>query len=101
MRIVGPSESTRERDKYPGSHEQEARNAVTCIRVSKPTEHETQELSGRWEIPVPLEKDDIKLIEDKLALIESNIRAIREYLDERTMEIQELSDDIMKTVRKG
>ncbi|HPM61711.1 MAG TPA: hypothetical protein PK955_04450 [Methanoregulaceae archaeon] len=50
---------------------------------------------------MPLEKDDIKLIEDKLALIESNIRAIREYLDERTMEIQELSDDIMKTVRKG
>ncbi|HNY89214.1 MAG TPA: hypothetical protein PK154_05560 [Methanoregulaceae archaeon] len=48
-----------------------------------------------------LEKDDIKLIEDKLALIESNIRAIREYLDERTMEIQELSDDIMKIVRKG
>ncbi|HMZ31025.1 MAG TPA: hypothetical protein PLM60_04535 [Methanoregulaceae archaeon] len=50
---------------------------------------------------MPLEKDDIKLIEDKLALIESNIRAIREYLDERTMEIQELSDDIMKIVRKG
>jgi len=48
-----------------------------------------------------LEKDDIKLIEDKLALIESNIRAIREYLDERTMEIQELSDEIMKIVRKG
>lgn len=50
---------------------------------------------------MPLEKDDIKLIEDKIALIESNIRAIREYLDERTMEIQELSDDIMKIVRKG
>lgn len=50
---------------------------------------------------MPLEKDDIKLIEDKLALIESNIRAIREYLDERTMEIQELSDEIMKIVRKG
>lgn len=62
---------------------------------------ETRELSGRWEIPMQLEKDDIKLIEDKLALIESNIRAIREYLDERTMEIQELSDDIMKIVRKG
>jgi len=43
---------------------------------------------------MPLEKDDIKLIEDKLALIESNIRAIREYLDERTMEIQELSEGI-------
>lgn len=53
-----------------------------------------------WEIPVQLEKDDIKLIEDKLALIESNIRAIREYLDERTIEIQELSDDIIKIVRK-
>ncbi|MDD1709838.1 MAG: hypothetical protein LUQ37_02890 [Methanoregulaceae archaeon] len=51
-------------------------------------------------MPIPLENDDIKLIEDKLALIESNIRAIREYLDERAMEIQELSDEIMKIVRK-
>jgi len=49
---------------------------------------------------MPLDKDDIKLIEDKLALIESNIRAVREYLDERTAEIQELSDEIMKIVRK-
>jgi hypothetical protein len=49
---------------------------------------------------MPLEKDDIKLIEDKLALIESNIRAVREYLDERTAEIQELSDEIMKILRK-
>lgn len=50
---------------------------------------------------MPLAKDDSKLIEDKLALIESNIRAIREYLDERAAEIQELSDEIMKIVRKG
>jgi hypothetical protein len=50
---------------------------------------------------MPPDKDDIKLIEDKLALIESNIRAVREYLDERTAEIQELSDEIMKIVRKG
>jgi hypothetical protein len=50
---------------------------------------------------MPLDKDDIKLVEDKLALIESNIRAVREYLDERTAEIQELSDEIMKIVRKG
>jgi hypothetical protein len=49
---------------------------------------------------MPLDKDDIKLIEDKLALIESNIRAVREYLDERTAEIQELSDEIMKIIRK-
>jgi hypothetical protein len=49
---------------------------------------------------MPLDKDDIKLIEDKLALIESNIRAVREYLDERTAEIQELSDEIMKILRK-
>jgi hypothetical protein len=48
-----------------------------------------------------LDKDDSKLIEDKLALIESNIRAIREYLDERAVEIQELSDEIMKIVRNG
>jgi hypothetical protein len=50
---------------------------------------------------MPLDKDDSKLVEDKLAMIESNIRAVREYLDERTAEIQELSDEIMKIVRKG
>jgi len=50
---------------------------------------------------MPLDKDERKLIEDKLALIESNLRAVREYLDERTAEIQELSDEIMKIVRKG
>ena len=50
---------------------------------------------------MPPDKDEIKLIEDKLALIESNIRAVREYLDERTAEIQELSDEIVKIVRKG
>jgi hypothetical protein len=49
---------------------------------------------------MPLDKDEIKLVEDKLALIESNIRALREYLDERATEIQELSDEIMKIVRK-
>jgi hypothetical protein len=48
-----------------------------------------------------MDKDDSKLVEDKLALIESNLRAIREYLDERTAEIQELSDEIMTIVRKG
>ena len=50
---------------------------------------------------MPLDKDETKLIEDKLAMIESNLRATREYLDERTAEIQELSDEIMKIVRKG
>jgi hypothetical protein len=50
---------------------------------------------------MPLDKDDTKLIEDKLALIDSNLRAIREYLDERAAEIQDLSDEIMKIVRKG
>jgi len=50
---------------------------------------------------MPLDKDAIKRIEDKLALIESNIRAVREYLDERTAEIQEISDEIMKIMRKG
>lgn len=50
---------------------------------------------------MPLDKDESKLIEDKLALIESNLRAVREYLDERIAEIQELSDEIMKIVRKG
>jgi hypothetical protein len=49
---------------------------------------------------MPLDKDDTKLIEDKLALIDSNLRAIREYLDERAAEIQDLSDEIMKIVRK-
>ena len=48
-----------------------------------------------------MEQDDRKLIEDKLALIESNIRAVREYLDERVAEVQELSDEIMAIVRKG
>ncbi|MFA5294529.1 MAG: hypothetical protein WC382_03310 [Methanoregulaceae archaeon] len=48
-----------------------------------------------------MEKDDRKLIEDKLALIESNIRAMKEYLDERAAEVQELSDEIMAIVRKG
>ena len=48
-----------------------------------------------------MEKDDRKLIEDKLALIESNIRAVREYLDERAAEVQELSDEIMAIMRKG
>jgi hypothetical protein len=47
-----------------------------------------------------MEQDDQKLIEDKLALIESNIRAVREYLDERAAEVQELSDEIMAIVRK-
>ena len=45
-------------------------------------------------------KDDIKLIEDKLSLIESNLRAIREYLDERIAEVEELEDEIMAIVRK-
>lgn len=45
-------------------------------------------------------KDDIKLIEDKLSLIESNLRAIREYLDERIAEVEELEDEIMEIVRK-
>ena len=35
-----------------------------------------------------------KQIEDKLALIESNLRAIREYLDERIEEVEELEDEI-------
>lgn len=48
-----------------------------------------------------MEQDDRKLIEDKLALIESNIRAVREYLDERAAEVQELSDEIMAIIRKG
>ena len=46
-------------------------------------------------------KDDIKLIEDKLSLIESNLRALREYLDERIVEVEELEDEIMEIVRKS
>ncbi len=46
-----------------------------------------------------MEPNDIKELEDKLALIESNLRAIREYLDERLIEVQELSDEIMALVR--
>lgn len=48
-----------------------------------------------------MEKDDIKLVEDKLALIESNLRATMEYLAERSAEVQALSDEIMQIVRKG
>ncbi len=48
-----------------------------------------------------MDKDDIKQIEDKLALIESNLRAIREYLDERIEEVEELEDEIMAIIRKG
>jgi len=47
-----------------------------------------------------MDKDDIKQVEDKLALIESNLRAIREYLDERIEEVEELEDEIMAIVRK-
>jgi hypothetical protein len=46
-------------------------------------------------------KDGIKLIEDKLSLIESNLRAVREYLDERIAEVEELEDEIMEIVRKS
>jgi hypothetical protein len=48
-----------------------------------------------------MESDDIKLIEDKLSLIESNLRAIREYLDERIEEVEELEGEIMSIVRKS
>jgi hypothetical protein len=48
-----------------------------------------------------MDKDNIKQVEDKLALIESNLRAIREYLDERIVEVQELEDEIMVIIRKG
>jgi hypothetical protein len=48
-----------------------------------------------------MDKDDIKQIEDKLALIESNLRAIREYLDERIEEVEELEDEIMAIIRHG
>jgi len=47
-----------------------------------------------------MDSDDIKRIEDKLSLIESNLRAIREYLDERIEEVEELEDEIMAIVRK-
>jgi len=47
-----------------------------------------------------MEKDDIKRVEDLLALIESNVRAIREYVDERLEEVEELEDQIMALVRK-
>lgn len=48
-----------------------------------------------------MDKDAIKQVEDKLALIESNLRAIREYLDERIVEVQELEDEIMAILRRG
>jgi hypothetical protein len=48
-----------------------------------------------------MDKDDIKQVEDKLALIESNLRAIREYLDERIEEVEELEDEIMAIIRNG
>ena len=48
-----------------------------------------------------MDKDNIKQVEDKLALIESNLRAIREYLDERIEEVQELEDEMMAIIRKG
>jgi hypothetical protein len=48
-----------------------------------------------------MDKDAIKQVEDKLALIESNLRAIREYLDERIEEVQELEDEMMAIIRKG
>jgi archaellum component FlaC len=47
-----------------------------------------------------MDKDDIKRVEDLLALVESNIRAIREYLDERLEEVEELEDQIMAILRK-
>lgn len=47
-----------------------------------------------------MEKDDIKRVEDLLALVESNLRAIREYVDERLGEVEELEDQIMALVRK-
>ncbi len=47
-----------------------------------------------------MEKDDAKRVEDLLALIESNIRAIREYVDERLQEVEELEDQVMALVRK-
>jgi hypothetical protein len=47
-----------------------------------------------------MDKDDIKRVEDLLALVESNLRAIREYVDERLEEVEELEDQIMAFVRK-
>lgn len=47
-----------------------------------------------------MDKDDAKRVEDLLALIESNIRAIREYVDERLEEVEELEDEVMALVRK-
>lgn len=47
-----------------------------------------------------MDKDDIKRVEDLLALIESNIRAIREYVDERLAEVEDLEDQVMALVRK-
>lgn len=47
-----------------------------------------------------MDNDDIKVIEDKLYLIESNLRALREYLDERIEEVEGLEDEIMAIVRK-
>ena len=48
-----------------------------------------------------MDKDDIKRVEDLLALVESNIRAIQEYLDERLEEVEELEDQIMAILRKS
>jgi archaellum component FlaC len=48
-----------------------------------------------------MDKDDIKRVEDLLGLVESNIRAIREYLDERLEEVEELEDQIMAILRKS
>ena len=48
-----------------------------------------------------MDNDALKQVEDKLALIESNLRAIREYLEERIVEVQELEDEIMAIIRKG
>jgi hypothetical protein len=47
-----------------------------------------------------MDKDDIKRVEDLLALVESNLRAIREYVNERLEEVEELEDEIMALVRK-
>lgn len=47
-----------------------------------------------------MESDDIKRIEDILTLIESNLRATREYLDERITEVQELEDEIIELLRR-
>jgi len=48
-----------------------------------------------------MDNDALKQVEDKLALIESNLRAIREYLEERIVEVQELEDEIMAILRRG